>query len=618
MQSKKRDQAGGMSKDDEKVYLNTSKPSFKPHSDWVTPMLTDLYQITMVYSYFMLGKHRENAVFDVFFRKAPFKGTFAVFCGLEDVLRFVKNFLFTEEHIEWLKLQKPTWDDTFWDYLRNLDCSALRIDALEEGTVCFPRVPMLRLEGPLGLLQLLETTILNSVNYATLMATNAARHRLVVGPKPILLEFGLRRAQGPDGGCSASRYSYIGGYNGTSNVAASFKFGVPMKGTHAHSYVTSFSGWGDFPMDRKMLAVNPGAKRRGNEIDLVGRVRHWRKELDPTKATHEGELVAFTSYAVDFAVGFLALIDTYNTMGSGVVNFAIVAMALLEAGYRPIGIRIDSGDLGQQSYQIKEYFERLAKKYKQEAFRSFAIMASNDIDEKALAELSKTEVSGYGVGTNLVTCKGNPALGGVYKLVELKGEARIKLSAERFKTTIPGKKQCYRIFDDEGVMQCDVLSLAEEKESPEEGVAFKAAKWMGGGRVDLRPGSVKPLLQPFWAQGRVVAKLPKIDQLRERVMKNIWEIPEAMTKRDSPTPYEVLLHEKLHAVTMGMIEKASRLKRSPQTGPTTDDFLEIDLLDLEREKSRGFPDRVPHSVSQRLEGESPLTPAPKKLIATAV
>lgn len=536
-------------------YAGPCYASFVPYNHFVNPLLTDLYQLTMVYSYWNCEKTDQDAVFDVFFRKAPFKGSFVVFCGLDDVLRFVNDFGFGESTVRWLKEEYPTWDNGFWDYLGKLDCSKLQIDAVTEGTVVFPREPMLRISGPLGLVQLLETTILNSVNYASLVATNAARHRLIVGPKPVLLEFGLRRAQGADGGMTASKYTYVGGYNGSSNVLAKRVYDVPCKGTHAHSYVGSFADWSDFPMKRKMLKGNPKNKDAPEKIDFRDRVEHWRKELDTKGTTHTGELVAFTSYALDFADGFLALIDTYDTIKSGMVNFAIVSMALMEAGYKPVGIRIDSGDLGQQAYDIREYFTTLAKKYKKEAFNGFGIVASNDIDEEALEKLCKTPVTGYGVGTNLVTCKGNPALGGVYKLVELNGKPRIKLSADQFKTTIPAKKQCYRVFDKDGVMKCDVLTHAEEKNGPEPGTEFKAKKWMSGD-FSVQVGSVKRLLETVWADGKVVVKLPTIHELRKRVQENIFKIPAVMTRRERPEAYPVVLHKNLHSETMEMIDVA--------------------------------------------------------------
>jgi hypothetical protein len=196
------------------------RDSFRPFSTLVDSMLTDLYQITMAYAYFKADRQEENSVFDLFFRKHPFHGEFTIFAGLEEVLRFCQSFCFTAEDIGILRAKFPSWDEGFWNYLSKLDCSAVKIFAVDEGSIAIPRIPLIRVEGPLGICQLLETTMLVLVNYASLVATNAARHRLAVGHSKTLLEFGLRRAQGPDGAMSASRYAYLGGFDGTSNVKA--------------------------------------------------------------------------------------------------------------------------------------------------------------------------------------------------------------------------------------------------------------------------------------------------------------------------------------------------------------------------------------------------------------
>ncbi|EKX34343.1 hypothetical protein GUITHDRAFT_39690, partial [Guillardia theta CCMP2712] len=201
----------------------------------VNALLTDMYQITMCYAYFRTKRHNTHAVFDLFFRQNPFDGEYTIFAGLSEVIAFMSNYRFTDEHIEYLKIPDATED--FFEYLRSLDCSEVKIYAFQEGSVVFPREPLLRVEGPVGICQLLETTLLCIVNYASLVATNAARMRMAVGPNKTLLEFGLRRSQGPDGGVSASRYSYIGGFDGTSNALAGMLFGMKVGGTHAHSFV---------------------------------------------------------------------------------------------------------------------------------------------------------------------------------------------------------------------------------------------------------------------------------------------------------------------------------------------------------------------------------------------
>jgi len=219
----------------------------KPTNPLVGPLLTDLYQLTMAYAYWKAGRHDDHAVFELFFRENPFGGEFTVFAGLEEVLGFLDDFRFSEEDIEYIRSipDMAECDEAFFDWLRGVDCSKIKVSAPAEGTVVFPRIPLFRVEGLLAVGQLLESAFLNLTNYPSLVATNAARFRLAAGEDKTLLEFGLRRAQGPDGGVSASRYSYMGGFDGTSNVLAGKLFGIPVKGTHAHAFVSSFCDLND-------------------------------------------------------------------------------------------------------------------------------------------------------------------------------------------------------------------------------------------------------------------------------------------------------------------------------------------------------------------------------------
>ncbi|XP_046866906.1 nicotinate phosphoribosyltransferase isoform X3 [Drosophila willistoni] len=278
----------------------------------VQPLLTDLYQITMAYAYWKSDKTDDQAVFDLFFRNNPFHGEFTIFAGLEECLKFLDSFHYSQSDIEYLKQTLPEGiENEFFEYLGNLTARDVTLYAIDEGTVAFPRVPIIKIEGPLIIVQLLETTLLTLVNYASLMATNAARYRMVAGKHVKLLEFGLRRAQGPDGGLSASKYSYTGGFDGTSNVLAGKLFNIPVKGTHAHAYITSFSSVGE--LKTRLLKH----KQTGIMEDLLEHAIRHRQMLShvldvSTEESSEGELAAMVSYAIAFPDGFMALVDTYD------------------------------------------------------------------------------------------------------------------------------------------------------------------------------------------------------------------------------------------------------------------------------------------------------------------
>ncbi|XP_059220230.1 nicotinate phosphoribosyltransferase isoform X1 [Stomoxys calcitrans] len=278
----------------------------------VQPLLTDLYQITMAYAYWKSGKTDDHAVFDLFFRTNPFHGEFTIFAGLDECLKFLDSFHYSESDIEYLRQTLPEGtENEFFDYLGNLTAKDVTLYAIDEGTVAFPRVPIIKVEGPLIIVQILETTLLTLVNYASLMATNAARYRMVAGKHVKLLEFGLRRAQGPDGGLSASKYSYIGGFDGTSNVLAGKLFNIPVKGTHAHAYITSFSGIGEL---KTRLLKHKTTGITGDLLDLAVKYRQSLSQvLDVSmEESSEGELAAMVSYAIAFPDGFMALVDTYD------------------------------------------------------------------------------------------------------------------------------------------------------------------------------------------------------------------------------------------------------------------------------------------------------------------
>eukprot|EP00531_Pseudo-nitzschia_arenysensis_P018601 CAMPEP_0116130596 /NCGR_PEP_ID=MMETSP0329-20121206/8566_1 /TAXON_ID=697910 /ORGANISM="Pseudo-nitzschia arenysensis, Strain B593" /LENGTH=592 /DNA_ID=CAMNT_0003624989 /DNA_START=66 /DNA_END=1844 /DNA_ORIENTATION=+ len=415
-----------------------------PTNPLVRALLTDLYQLTMTYAHWKTGKANDHAVFELFFRKNPFKGGYTVFCGLDECIKLLQTFSFTEDDIAYLKSTDALshCEQGFFDYLATIEkqMASTKVYAAEEGAVVFPRCPLITVEGPLGVGQLLETTLLNLVNYPSLIATNASRMVLRAQGIPCI-EFGLRRAQGPDGACTASKYSYVGGFVGTSNVQAGKSFGIPIAGTHAHSYVQSFSSLDEAS---GLTLFNKKSKSNEHFLEVVLKYRTTSFE------TNDGELAAFCNYACAFPNACLCLIDTYNTLESGLQNFIAVAKALDDFGYEPKGVRLDSGDLVTLSNGCKQGFDAVIKDEpdRTKAFGKLTIVASNDINEAVLEEFSTTKhsLTAFGIGTNLVTCQAQPALGCVYKLVELKGEPRIKLSEEVAKVTLPGRKQIYRLY----------------------------------------------------------------------------------------------------------------------------------------------------------------------------
>ncbi|XP_010263504.1 PREDICTED: nicotinate phosphoribosyltransferase 2-like [Nelumbo nucifera] len=524
-----------------------------PTNSMVTPLLTDLYQFTMAYAYWKAGKHLERAVFDLFFRKNPFGGEYTVFAGLEECIRFIANFKFTEDEISFLRSSlPPNCEDGFFDYLRGIDCFGVEVYAISEGSVVFPKIPLLRVEGPIAVVQLLETPFVNLINYASLVATNAARHRFVAGKSKVLLEFGLRRAQGPDGGISASKYCYIGGFDATSNVAAGRLFGIPLRGTHSHAFVSSFMS-PDEIID-KSLRSSDGT---GTCEDFVSLVQTWLRKIQWADSlrgvfgeTNQSELAAFTSYALAFPHNFLALVDTYDVMKSGVPNFCAVALALSDLGYKAVGIRLDSGDLAYLSIEARKFFRAIEKEFGMPGFGNMTITASNDLNEETLDALNKQghEVDAFGIGTNLVTCYAQAALGCVFKLVEINNQPRIKLSEDVSKVSIPCKKRCYRLYGREGYPLLDIMTGENE---PPPKVAerilcrhpFNESK-----RAYVVPQHVEELLKCYWPgdSDKARVELPPLKEIRDRCIRQLDQMRPDHMRRLNPTPYKVSVSAKLY------------------------------------------------------------------------
>lgn len=419
----------------------------------------------------------------------------------------------------------------------------VKIVSVPEGTVVYPKIPVIRVEGPLGACQLLETTLLNLVNYATLITTNAVRFRKAAGDDKVLLEFGLRRAQGPDGGMSASRYSYIGGFDATSNLEAGMRYHIPVRGTHAHSFVLSYSSLDDLPdkmfegVDMVKEALKTRQENGWNETNLV------------YINIYQGELAAFIAYAQSFPKGFLCLVDSYDSLRSGIPNFLCVAKILYEKGYKPLGIRLDSGDLAYLSKETRKMFITFSKKYNV-PFEKLGITGGNDINEDVLYSLNtqKHEITAYGIGTNLVTCQAQPALGMVYKLVEINEKPRMKLTQDIVKMSLPGKKCIYRLFDKEGIAILDLMTFeSENPPKPDEKILcrhpFEARK-----RVYVTPAKVEKIGILLWdgSNGGLQQEFPTIEQVKQRVIDQLKTVREDITRKLNPTPYKVSLSSDLY------------------------------------------------------------------------
>ncbi|MED6210640.1 Nicotinate phosphoribosyltransferase 1 [Stylosanthes scabra] len=524
-----------------------------PTNPMVTPLLTDLYQFTMAYAYWKARKHAERAVFDLYFRKNPFGGEYTIFAGLEECIRFISNYKLSEEDIEFIKssLHVPC-EDGFFEYLRGINCSDVEVYAIPEGSVVFPKVPLMRVEGPIAVVQLLETPFVNLINFASLVTTNAARHRFVAGKSKTLLEFGLRRAQGPDGGMGASKYCYIGGFDATSNVAAGRLFGIPLRGTHSHAFVSSFMTLDEI----KDKSLRKKASKSTCK-DFVSLVQTWLNKLQKSKSlrgvfaeTNQSELSAFISYALAFPDNFLALVDTYDVIRSGIPNFCAVALALNELGYKAVGIRLDSGDLAYLSCQVRKIFCCIEKEFGLSGFGKTSITASNDLNEETLDALNKQghEVDTYGIGTYLVTCYAQAALGIVFKLVEINKQPRIKLSEDVSKVSIPCKKKIYRLYGKEGYPLVDIMT-GEDEPPPKVGERilcrhpFEESK-----RAYVVPQHVEELLRCYSAgtSGKAREPLPPLKDIRERCIKQIEKMRPDHMRRLNPTPYKVSVSGKLY------------------------------------------------------------------------
>jgi nicotinate phosphoribosyltransferase len=472
-------------------------------------LLTDLYQLTMAYGYWKSGKADQEAVFHLHFRKQPFHGGYTLSCGMADAIRYFLGFKFEKSDRDYLARLKGNdgqrlFEPAFLKYLGNLKLQ-LDVDAIPEGTVVFPQEPLLRVRGSILQAQLVETALINLVNFQSLIATKAARVCLAAQGDPVV-EFGLRRAQGIDGALTASRAAYIGGCAGTSNVLAGKVFGIPVKGTHAHSWVMSFD----------------------NELD------------------------AFNTYANALPNNCIFLVDTYESL-KGVRRAIEAGKRLRRQGHKLAGIRLDSGDLAYLSIEARKMLDAAG-------FKNAVIVGSNDLNEHLIASLKQqgAKINVWGVGTMLVTAYDQPALGGVYKLSGIRNsdgtwEHKIKLSEQAAKVTNPGVLQVRRfrkgnefigdaIYDETRPLPARITIVDPTDATRRKHFAANAKH--------------EDLLVPILRRGKLVYDLPSLDEIRARAQRQLAMLHPGIKRLDNPHEYPVGLELTLHDLKTELILRA--------------------------------------------------------------
>ena len=469
--------------------------------------MTDLYELTMAAGYWKLHRLDEEAIFTLFFRHAPFGGGFTLAAGLEGVIAFIERYAFSPTeltHLEGLlgNDDKPLFERAFLDYLGDLRLR-VDVDAMPEGTLVFPHEPLVRVAGPLLQAQLLESALLNLVNYPTLAATKAAHVVMAAGGAPVM-EFGLRRAQGPDGGLTASRAAYLGGCNATSNVLAGRLFGIPVRGTHAHSWVLSFAN----------------------------------------------EQEAFDAWADVMPGNAVLLVDTFDTE-DGIANAIATGLRMRERGQKLAGIRLDSGDLAYLSVRARELLDAAG-------FEDTQIVASNDLDPETMESLQAqgARIDSWGVGTKLVTCYDQPALGGVYKLTAIRNggpwRTPVKVSADTAKITVPGQLAVRRFYDADGTARADMI-WDELYETDGSRVIVDPVDSHHRLTVDAAWTS-RELLVPVFRNGERVYDPPRLADARDHARHELGTLHPAILRQLRPHWYPAGLEWGLHTRREALIE----------------------------------------------------------------
>ena len=480
-------------------------------------LLTDLYQLTMGYGFYRNGKHEDEVVFDLFFRKNALI-TYSLAAGLEQAMDYLLNWHFDEEDIAYLR-GLNLFDEGFLDYLKNMRFTG-DVYAVREGTPVFPSEPILTVKAPLIQAQFAETALLNIINHQTLIATKSSKICRATNGQGVVMEFGLRRAQAPDAGIYGARAAIIGGCKSTSNVLAGQMFDVPVAGTMAHSWVM------DYP----------------TEYD------------------------AFRAYANAYPDNCLLLVDTYDTLRSGVPNAIKVFKELKAAGHKPKGIRLDSGDLA--------YLSKKARKMMDEAgFPEAMICVSGDLDERSINSLLQqgAKIDSWGVGTRLITSEDLPALGGVYKLAAVKEKdgsysPKIKLSDNTAKITNPAFKNLYRLYDkDNGMAIADLITLRDEivEEDKPLTLFHPVETWKEHEVENFR---AEPLLHTIVKDGKLVYEFPKLMDIQAYSKGELAKFWEEYLRLDLPQVYKVDLSAKLHTLKSNMIGEIRKDAKNKSKG----------------------------------------------------
>ena len=467
-------------------------------------LLTDLYQLTMMSGYLREGRKDEIAVFDVFFRQNGMI-TYSIACGLEQTVNYLLNLKFGEEELSYLR-SLGIFDEEFLDFLKDFKFTG-DVYAVPEGTIVFPGEPILTVKAPIMQAQLVETAILNNINFQTLIATKAAKIRYAA-KNDLVMEFGLRRAQAPDAGIYGARAAVIGGCDSTSNVLAGEMFDIPVAGTHAHSWVMNF----------------------------------------------KDEYTAFKAYAEVFPDNALLLVDTFDTLKQGVPNAIKVFRELRAKGYEPKGIRLDSGDLAYLSKKARQMLDDAG-------FPETKICASGDLDEYSINSLKNqgAAIDSWGVGTKLITSADMPALGGVYKLAAIieNGEMmpKIKVSENVEKITNPGFKNIYRVYDKStGKAEADFIFLRGEEFDVKKPLTLThpTERWK---KITFENYEIRALQIDVIKDGKLVYKLPKLKSIKAYAAKELDSFWDEYKRLDKPHVYKVDLSDKLWELKTAMLDE---------------------------------------------------------------